>query len=354
MGIVFYCQSCGARFEVDPRMAGKRGHCKKCGQITAIPRAEQIASMSAMPALEPAGATTRGPAGANPGASIGSWLRAGSSNPGLAPITMDRMPLGYRKPTKPSPLDDAEDSKPYALAKPVATAGGRGGKGLNPAVVLWRRQLGGVQKLFRKINQTAYVVSVPFVMILLFGIIVKNRHTAVLGAAAVVLLNIGRLAAGAANLAIVPLRDGVNVSKLKKPVRRVVEPLATIALVVLAFAFIPWLSKGQSAEGSIAGRLRTGAKDLKQDIKGEVDKVVDVDKLGAQAQQHFDELREKAKDIDVSKLGAQAQEKLGELRDKAKDIDVSKLGAQAQEKLKELSGPSGGATKKAPPGGAGP
>ena len=23
MGIVFFCQSCGARFEVDPRMAGK-------------------------------------------------------------------------------------------------------------------------------------------------------------------------------------------------------------------------------------------------------------------------------------------------------------------------------------------
>ena len=39
MGIVFFCQSCGARFEVDPRMAGKRGHCKKCGQIMTIPRA---------------------------------------------------------------------------------------------------------------------------------------------------------------------------------------------------------------------------------------------------------------------------------------------------------------------------
>ena len=39
MNIVFFCQSCGARFEVDPRMAGKKGHCKKCGQFMSIPRA---------------------------------------------------------------------------------------------------------------------------------------------------------------------------------------------------------------------------------------------------------------------------------------------------------------------------
>ena len=40
---------------------------------------------------------------------------------------------------------------------------------------------------------------------------------ALLGATAVVLLNIGRLVAGAANLAVVPLRDGVNAKKMKKP-----------------------------------------------------------------------------------------------------------------------------------------
>ena len=33
MSIVFFSQSCGARFEVEARMAGKRGRCKKCGQL---------------------------------------------------------------------------------------------------------------------------------------------------------------------------------------------------------------------------------------------------------------------------------------------------------------------------------
>src|SRR5262249_18618497 len=93
MSIVFFCQSCGARFELDPRMAGKRGHCKKCGQIMTIPRAEEIASMTAMPALAMAGAGAgvaagSGPDGAAVGRSFASLLRAGISSAALAPITL--------------------------------------------------------------------------------------------------------------------------------------------------------------------------------------------------------------------------------------------------------------------------
>ena len=75
MNIVFFCQSCGARFEVDPRMAGKKGHCKKCGQYMSIPRAEEIASMAAMPAL----ARPREPGRSGPAAArrSGTWLKAG-------------------------------------------------------------------------------------------------------------------------------------------------------------------------------------------------------------------------------------------------------------------------------------
>ncbi len=120
MGIVFFCQSCGARFEVDPQMAGKKGRCKKCGQFMEIPLAEQIASMVAMPAL--AGAAVgggRNSGGDAAGPSIGSWLKGGAvSQVGLAPMTqtVDRIPR-FKK--KPDALDDAEDSKPYVLAKPA-------------------------------------------------------------------------------------------------------------------------------------------------------------------------------------------------------------------------------------------
>jgi hypothetical protein len=279
-----------------------------------IPRAEEIASMAAMPALAAAavgaGAVPAARAGAG-GGSIGSVLQAGISKVGLAPITIDRMPAGYRRPTKPSPLDDAEDSKPYVLAQPVRDTRGRATRQDNVALNLWRRQLGGIQRVFRKINQAAYLVSVPFLMILLLGIAVRNRPMALLGATAVVLLNIGRLVAGVADVAVVPFRDGINLSKMKKPLRRVIEPALTIGLVVLAFTFIPWLSSGKTAEGNIASRIRSGAQALKKDMRAEVDRVGDVDKLGAQARETLEGVKDKTKDLDLQKLGAQAREKLG-------------------------------------------
>ena len=352
MGIVFFCQSCGARFEVDPRMAGKAGRCKKCGQTMSIPRAEQIASMAAIPALAAAGVGTsvgpgaRAEVGAG-GPSIGAVLRAGISNVKLAPLTEDRMPIfGKKKAAKRHPLDDAEDSKPYVLAQPVRESRGRVKPQGNALMSVWRGQLTNVMKLFRKINQAAYLFSVPFLVILLVGIAVQNRPMALFGATVVVLLNVGRIAAGVANLAVIPFRDGIDFDKMKKPAQRVAEPIVTIGLVVLAFTFVPWLSKGQSAKGSIAERIRSGAHGLKKEMKDEVDKVVDVDKLGSAAQVKLKELGDKAKDLDINKLGAQAQEKLKELGDKAKDLDINKLGAQAQEKLKGLGSSSGSDSAK--------
>jgi hypothetical protein len=308
MGIVFFCQSCGARFEVDPRMAGKKGRCKKCSQAMTIPRAEEIASMVAMPALAAAAVGVGTPSAAGDGdggSSIGSWLKGGISKVGLAPVTVDRMPL-YKK--KPDPLDDAEDSKPYVLAKPLVETRGRARVQDNVVLRLWRRELGGIQKIFRRINETAYLLSVPFLMILLLGAAVRNRPMALFGATVVVLLNLGRLVTGAVNLAIVPFRDGINLNKMMKPIRRVIEPVLTIALVVLAFTFIPWLSSGKSAQGSISSRIRAGTETLEKDIKSEVEQVAD----------------------------------------KAKGLDIQKLGAQAQEKLKGLGSPlDGGAAKPA-------
>jgi hypothetical protein len=267
MGIVFFCQSCGSRFEVDPRMAGRKGRCKKCGQFMEIPQAEQIASMAAMPALAAAavgGGGVPGPAAASP--SIGGWLKTGAiSQVALAPLTLDRVPIRKRKP---DPLDDAEDSKPYVLARPLIEDRGRAKVQDNVVLRLWRQQLGGLMKIFRKINQAAYLLSVPFIMILLLGTAVRSRPMAMLGAAAVVVLNIGRLAAGVVNLALVPFRDGLDWKKMKNPLRRVAEPALTVGLVGLAFLFIPWLSTGEPAKRGIAGFIGS----LEKRTQDEMDK----------------------------------------------------------------------------------
>ena len=221
---------------------------------------------------------------------------------GLAPLSFDGIP---KRPVKPSPLDDAEDSKPYVLEKPDRRdAHGHGSGPPNALVMAWRRETGLIQKVFRWMNQSAYLVSIPFIIILLFGIAVKTRPIALFGATFVVLLNIGRIAAGVANLAVIPLRDGLNMRKLKKPVRRVIEPVVTIGLVILAFTFIPWLAGSQPGTGTIIDRVESTAKTLGTEIKGEVGKVTD-----------------KAQDLNLDKLGAQAQSKLKGIVDKAQKVD---------------------------------
>ena len=61
---------------------------------------------------------------------------------------------------------------------------------------LWRREVGEVQRVFRWLNEAPYLISVPFIVIFLFGIAFKSRSLALFGATFVVLLNLGRIAAG--------------------------------------------------------------------------------------------------------------------------------------------------------------
>jgi hypothetical protein len=243
MSIVFFCRSCGGRFEVDPRMAGKQGRCKKCGQRMTVPPAEAAAPKAAEPAMVGVGA---GRSAGSPPAS--GWLAGMTSKIGLAPITIDRMPA-FKKPSMFAE-DEMADSTPYALATPDRKShGGTGGKPVSGVRMLWRRQLGMIEKIFRWINQTAYLLSVPFIMILLFAAVTRNRHLAATSATVVVLLNLGRLISGIANLVVIPFRDEITWKRLKKPVRRLVEPVLTIGLVVVAFVFLPSLSRGGTSKG---------------------------------------------------------------------------------------------------------
>ncbi len=304
MSIVFYCQNCGSRFDVDDRAAGKSGRCKHCGQKMVVPQAGTMASLAATPHLAmAAAAAARGKpveaaAGGGP-----DWLAQVNSQTALAPLTVDRMPAVKRS----APIDDdLGDSKPYALVEAprkrrVAMAtGGPAGE----AKIVWRRWLGQIQKLFRWINETGYLVSVPFIMLIFLGAMMHNRPMAHFGAVVVVALNIGRLVSGLANIVVIPFRDSPlqgalflippltffymsnNWKKFKRPVERVTGPLLTIGLVALAFLFVPSLS-GKSLKASVkdvgrtieskAGRLKKAdlkslaSPDVLQQVEGKVE-----------------------------------------------------------------------------------
>ncbi len=330
MNIVFFCQSCGSRFEVPSTSAGKKGRCKHCGQMMTVPKAQELASMVAMPALAPAavGAGVAAGAGAATGGreakagdSLG-WLAAANSNVGLAPLTIDSMPVGGgRRPIKPKYDEDLGDSKPYQIGQPLVV--GAGGKSSRPASdlkMLWRKDLGFVQKITRKINETAYLISVPFLLLILLGAIIRNRPLALTGATAVVLLEIARIISGIANLAIVPFRDGISQGimflippltffylsnhwkLMKKPTMRIIGPIATIVVVFAAFALVPTLRKD--------GKL-PNAKDLKTEIRTDV-KQLEGEIIGK---------ANEAKTLDVEGLGKQAVKTIGDAAKQINSVD---------------------------------
>jgi hypothetical protein len=298
MSIVFFCQNCGARFEVDDGAAGKQGRCKQCRQKMVVPRAGTLASLAATPHLSMAAAVAhRSTAAAPADAEAGSdWLAGGLSQAALKPLTVDRMPA-FRKPVpKPSPLDDLGDSKPYAVvAAPKARRAPGAGKPAGQATILWRQNVGRVQRAFRWINETAYLISVPFIMLIFFGAMFRSRPMALFGASVVVVLNIGRIVSGLANIVAIPFREspatGVSFlippftfvymknhwDKMRRPTKRVIGPILTIALVVLAFTLIPSLSGKAASSGNLKGRLKSTVSELKRSIKDETEKIKDVD-----------------------------------------------------------------------------
>jgi hypothetical protein len=263
MSIVFFCQSCGSKFDVNERMAGKHGRCKKCGKQMAVPKAEEVASKGVR--SEPAAVGAGSRVGSAPGK---SWLaEMAPSQVGLAPLTIDRQPA-LKKPSMFAE-DDLADSKPYLLAQPERRSAGRPVSQISGLKVFWRQRLGFMERLFRWINQTAYLISVPFLMILLLGIMVRSHHMAIAGATVVVGLNIARLVSGLANLVVIPFRDGIDFKRMKKPFRRFIEPAITIALVGLAFAYSPWLSKGGTSKGLLPGHMRAGLESFEKKLEDE-------------------------------------------------------------------------------------
>lgn len=294
MAIVFACQSCGSRFELDDRFAGKAGRCKHCGERMTIPSngAAEAPGLKLAPAAAPA-AQPRATATAG---RAPTWIDAVNSQIGLAPLSVQTIPAARTAGRPASPLDDASFTGLYQVRSapelPRAAGSGKAAELHN----FYRRQVGSFQRVFRWLNDAAYLVSVPFIILLLLGAMVRNRPLALFGATVVVLLNIGRLVTGLVNLVAIPFRDspaqGVmflvppltfvyiaqHYKRLRKALRRVGGPLATLALVALVFAFVPWLTRGEkAAQGDLRERLNTGLQNIEQDVREQADRVRNLD-----------------------------------------------------------------------------
>ncbi len=245
-----------------------------------------------------------------------------TSQVALAPLTEQRLSALLKKP---SPLDDASFTGLYKVASAPSLPALRGA-GSRPAGAItrgYRHEMGKIQGLFRWINQSAYLVSVPFLMILLVGVVADSQSLLGLGGVVVIALNIGRLVAGMANLLVIPFREspiqGVlflippftfiylarNWHKTRKPVLRVLGPIATIGLVALAFVIAPILHGALKKNESLTDQLRDGASSAKAAISRKVGKASNLN----------------AGDLDFGKLLRKGSEALKSLEGQGTDHD---------------------------------
>ncbi len=303
--IHFECPACAAPFDVDERLAGRSGRCKRCGGRMKIPSDGASQGIPPRAAAQRAAAAVAAngprlspivpvaPARPQPSQAAGrpiNWLEAVNSQVALAPISMNGLRgLGNR----PSPMDEASIPGPYKLAtaRSIPALNYAGGKPAGAVTRGYRQGMGKVQKLFRWINQSAYLVSVPFLMLLLLGLFVGSTSLMSLGATAVIALSIGRIVAGVANLVVIPFREspiqGIfflippitffyiyqNWHKVQGPVKRIVGPILTIALVAAAFVAEPWFRGEGKAKGSIQDQVKSGVGSLKKGMGEQIGKV---------------------------------------------------------------------------------
>ncbi len=309
--IHFECPTCAAPFDVDDRLAGRAGRCKVCGGRMKIPSngavaapagagkpraTAAVAAAAGGPRLSPVAA----PAASRPMPSITAgrptnWLEAVvTSQVGLAPISMQDV---KRRPGSMAAwADEKSVAGPYKMATAPSLPAMRAAAGKPAGAVTrgYRGAMGKVQKLFRWINQSAYLVSVPFLMLLLLGLLTGSNSLMGLGATGAIVLNIGRIVAGVANLAVIPFREspiqGVlflippitffymyqNWHKVKQPVKRIVGPIATIALVAAAFVAEPYIRGEGKSKGSLKDQVKSGVGTLKKGMREQIGKVPNV------------------------------------------------------------------------------
>jgi hypothetical protein len=287
-----------------------------------------------------------------------NWLEAVTSQVALAPISVDQM--RSLRP-RPFPVDEPSVPGPYKLATAPSLPAIHASRGKAAGAVTrgYRHGMGQVQKLFRWLNQSAYFVSVPFIMLLLLGLAIGNHALMVMGATAVVLLNLGRIVAGVANLAVIPFREspiqGIfflippitfvylaqNWQKVKKPVQRIIGPIVTIGLVAATFVIEPYLRGQTKPKGSIEEQVQAGIGAVRKGVK---EGIADTEKL------NVPELKQLAPKAEEALKSIESGEALKSIQsgEALKSIQSSELYKSIEKRVTDPGPSSGAAGTKSP------
>jgi hypothetical protein len=349
MLVMFRCEHCGKQFQLDERYSGKRGRCSHCGQIMRIPSAgtadpggqpaderklEGAAAGEPQPPPEPEPPFRLTPPEPHPRFGLHVPVDPAVEEPAQAPLLQhppgrhdpvfahehaDRAAIethGGHPPARFELLEDEIDAGAAHMAAPEVERGvreleefqknregydlavdhgnaiwffGRGGSGPAGWVrVKWRAGVGRVLKVLRWIDDWAYLISVPFVVLMIFGIVVEHRGFVHAGAVVVVLANYGRFWTDLLALFVRPFKDGPlqgiaflfppytlyylasHWHKMKPILRRIATSCIPIVLVVLAYGFLPSVNPAAKDVEGFVPKLKAGAAEVETEIRSDL------------------------------------------------------------------------------------
>ncbi len=341
MVISFTCEKCGKHFQVEEHLHGKRGRCSQCGHVMKIPESaggqhaplrsgeQQADSPFKLSPPEPhPGARDPGPTHAADAAGHPTVEARHSVFAVTAPIPGTQRPHVNERHAHFELLNDDADLATVGLASPEVARGlqeiaefekerrgykideqGGGSQSIlgrqnsGPAGWLytkWRGGVGSVLKLFRWIDTWAYLLSVPFLVLMIFGIVAENRVFVHTGAVVVVLANYGRFWADLLAFFVRPFKDGpfqglaflfppytiyylvTRWHHMRRIVRRIAMSCIPILGVILIYAFVPRANPEIQNVKGIGAKLRAGEQELNREItsdfKGLEEKLIPLQK----------------------------------------------------------------------------
>jgi hypothetical protein len=158
-------------------------------------------------------------------------------------------------------------------------------------VVKWRASVTFVLKLLRWVDDWAYLISVPFIIVMLFGILIESRGIVHAGAVVVVLANYGRFWTDLLAFFVRPYKDGplqglaflfppytlyylmTHWRNMKPILRRIATSCIPIVLVVLAYSFLPSVNPEVKDVQGVRAKIKAGKKELDREIDSDLEKL---------------------------------------------------------------------------------
>ncbi|MSR56465.1 MAG: hypothetical protein EXS05_02190 [Planctomycetaceae bacterium] len=356
MSITFSCDTCQSPFTVDSQLAGRQARCRKCGRKMQIPAAStggggrplvewggngsRAGARSAAPQGSQAGDSRRGRGGtgsavAEASAANGrpiSWMDAVNSQVGLKPITMVAAPsLRQRQEVQEKSVTSYKVTVPRELRpknRAVTKSKHLVNAGYMEGIRSYKQFFNKFAYLFRRINEMSYGFTVVCLIVAIVGAIMGKHSLTVMSISAIVLLNIVGLAAGVSNLIAIQFRGNVvkgllflippvtvyylwtNSTKWKKPIRRVMTPIVTLAIVMAAYAYIPWLNGNKASQANWKERIEGAVDTIKHDVGGSMSEV------GEKARELKGKLPDDLKNMNLDDVKKKAEETVDDLKDK--------------------------------------